>query len=213
MIADLDNDGKAEVIFTTWTQKQSGVTGDLFVLDYNGNLLSKVALPPPFGSANWNGGLASPTIDRLDTSGNLSVIVNTASSGIVAYTIPGTKNARILWGTGRANYRRDGNVFNPDAAIRPGSFGNIVTNGAERKMIRCRFGGMMKTVAAPFDVSRGFRAEVIDAAGKKVPSRVAGNCVEVMSGRAGLYLVKIEQIDGKEFKVLKVLSEANGRLP
>jgi hypothetical protein len=34
--------------------------------------------------------------------------VLTSASGLVAYDLPGTANARILWGTGRGTYWRNG---------------------------------------------------------------------------------------------------------
>ena len=35
-------------------------------------------------------------------------MIETAHSGLVAYDLPGTANARILWGTGRGSYLRNG---------------------------------------------------------------------------------------------------------
>jgi hypothetical protein len=108
VVADLDNDGYAEVIFTSWTQKGSHATGKLHILDYMGNLLHAVNLPQAFGSDNWNGALAAPTLADIDGDGELEVVVNTAHSGVVAYDLPGTSNARVLWGTGRGSYLREG---------------------------------------------------------------------------------------------------------
>ncbi|MCX7671636.1 MAG: VCBS repeat-containing protein, partial [Anaerolineae bacterium] len=42
VVADLDNNGRAEVMFTSWVQKGSGQTGKLYILDYLGNLLHAV---------------------------------------------------------------------------------------------------------------------------------------------------------------------------
>jgi len=106
-VADLDNDGHAEVIFASWTQKGSNKTGKLHVLDYLGNPLHEVNLPLAFGSANWNGALAAPTLANIDADPDLEVALNTAHSGIVAYDLPGTGAARLLWQTGRGNYWRD----------------------------------------------------------------------------------------------------------
>jgi len=36
------------------------------------------------------------------------VVVGTVASGVVAYKLPNTANARILWGTGRGSYQRAG---------------------------------------------------------------------------------------------------------
>lgn len=111
VVADLDNNGYAEVLFTSWVQKGSGQTGKFYVLDYRGNLLHAVDLPLAFGSPTWNGGLAAPTLDDIDGDGELEAVINTAHSGFVAYDLPGTANARVLWGTGRGSYHRNGGVL------------------------------------------------------------------------------------------------------
>jgi hypothetical protein len=108
VVADLDNDGHAEIIFGSWVQKGTGHTGKVHILDHLGNPLHEVDLPPPFGDATWNGALAAPTLANIDADAKLELVLNTASSGLVAYDLPGTKNARILWGTGRGSYQRTG---------------------------------------------------------------------------------------------------------
>jgi hypothetical protein len=110
VVADLDDDGSAEVIFASWTQKGSNQTGKLHILDTLGNPLHEVDLPPAFGSPDWNGALAAPTLANIDGDRDLEVVLNTAHSGLVAYDLPGTANARILWGTARGNYWRNGYV-------------------------------------------------------------------------------------------------------
>ena len=126
VVVDLDNDGKAEVIFASWTQKGSHQTGKLHILDYQGNALQTVNLPPAFGSPDWNGAMAAPTLANIDDDADLEVVLNTAHSGIVAYDLPGTSNARILWGTGRGNYQRTGSFVSlkdSNASVRPGLSG------------------------------------------------------------------------------------------
>jgi uncharacterized repeat protein (TIGR01451 family) len=111
VVADLDDNGYAEVIFASWVQKGSHQTGKLHILDYLGNPQQEVALPPAFGSPDWNGALAAPTLANIDADADLEVVLNTAHSGLVAYDLPGTANARILWGTGRGNYQRTGSFL------------------------------------------------------------------------------------------------------
>lgn len=106
-VADLNADGKAEVIFASWVEKGSGATGKLHILDHQGIPLHEVDLPAAY-SGDWNGALAAPTLAEIDGDPDLEVVLNTAHSGIVAYDLPGTAGARILWGTGRGNYWRDG---------------------------------------------------------------------------------------------------------
>jgi len=109
LVADLDNDGKAEVIFTSWTQKGSHQNGKLHILDWSAKPLFELDLPAPrSASVTWNGGLAAPTLANIDGDPDLELIVNTANSGVVVYDLPGTANARVLWGTGRGSYKRDG---------------------------------------------------------------------------------------------------------
>jgi len=107
VVADLDNDGHAEVIFASWVQKGTGRTGKLHILDYMGNPIHELDLPPA-KSGDWNGALAAPTLADIDGDPDLELVLNTAHSGIVAYDLPDTANARILWGTGRGNYHRNG---------------------------------------------------------------------------------------------------------
>lgn len=112
VIADLDDNGYAEVIFTSWTQKNSNHTGKLHILDYLGNPIYEVSLPNAFGGGTWNGALPAPTLANIDNDPDLEVVLQTAHSGIVAYDLPGTDHATILWGTGRGDYRRDGYLSN-----------------------------------------------------------------------------------------------------
>lgn len=99
-VADLDGDGRAEIIFTTWTQKGSAQNGHLHILNYRGELLHKIALPPSRGSSSWDGGLAAPTLANIDSDDDLEVVVSTGHAGIVAYDLPGTASAKVLWSNG-----------------------------------------------------------------------------------------------------------------
>jgi hypothetical protein len=107
-VADLDGDGKAEVVVATWTEQASGRAGQLLVLDHLGRLAHAVDLPASFPAGGWNGGLGAPTLARLSPRGEVHAFVGTARSGVVAYRIPHTAGARLLWPTGRGNLRRDG---------------------------------------------------------------------------------------------------------
>jgi uncharacterized repeat protein (TIGR01451 family) len=111
VVADLDNNGKAEVIFASWPQKDSNKTGKLHILDFLGNPLYEVSLPAAFGGGDWNGALAAPTLANIDADADLEVVLNTAHSGVVAYDIPGTAGAGLIWPTGRGNYQRSGSLI------------------------------------------------------------------------------------------------------
>jgi uncharacterized repeat protein (TIGR01451 family) len=110
-VADLDNDGFAEVIFTSWPQSENNYVGKLHILNYQGDVLHEMNLPAPSGGANWNGSLPAPTLANIDADANLELVLNTVHSGIVAYDLPGTADAQILWGTGRGNYQRTGSFL------------------------------------------------------------------------------------------------------
>jgi FG-GAP-like repeat/S-layer homology domain len=108
IVADLDDDGHAEVIFTSWPEKGGGRVGQLHILDYLGNPRYVIDLPAPFGGATWNGALGAPTLANIDSDPDLELVIGTVSSGVVAYDLPGTAAARVLWGTGRGGFRRTG---------------------------------------------------------------------------------------------------------
>jgi hypothetical protein len=108
-IADLNNDGLAEVIFTSWVEKGTNHTGRLHILDHHGNPIHEIDLPLAYnGGADWNGGLAAPTLANLDGDADLEIVLLTSHSGFVAYDLPGTGSAEVLWGTGRGSYLRAG---------------------------------------------------------------------------------------------------------
>ena len=128
-VADLDADGHAEVLFTSWTQKGRGKTGKLTILDYLGNLLQSVDLPPAFGGPDWNGALPAPTLANIDSDPDLEVVVNTANSGVVAYDLPGTANAMVYWGTGRGSYQRSGTILQGELQANVSSSSLVPTAG------------------------------------------------------------------------------------
>lgn len=113
VVVDLDNDGQAEVIVTTWTQKESNAAGQLLILSSMGNLLHAVDLPR--SDDDWDGALAAPTIAEIDGDADYEIVIGTAHTGIVAYDLPNSANARILWGTGRGNALRNGRAPVDDA--------------------------------------------------------------------------------------------------
>lgn len=107
VVADLDKNGQAEVIFTSWVQKGTHKTGKLHILSAFGQPIYEINLPAPV-SGNWNGALPAPTLGNIDADADLEVVINTVASGVVAYDLPGTANAVIRWGTGRGGYLRNG---------------------------------------------------------------------------------------------------------
>ena len=104
-VVDLDGDGKAEVVFTSWVEKKdSGALrlGKVHILDYRGNVLHEINLPAPKSSGVvTNGALPAPTIADIDGDEELEMVINTVASGFVAYDLPGSSSASIQWRTGR----------------------------------------------------------------------------------------------------------------
>jgi hypothetical protein len=149
-VADLDNDGQAEVIFTSWGEKAGNTRGQLHIVSSQGVQLHAVDLPAP-ASAVWNGGLGAPSLGNIDGDPDLEVVVGTSRTGVLAYDLPGTANARILWGTGRANLQRTGalpaippTVSIADATVTEGSQG---TTPASAALALSRATGVPVTVA------------------------------------------------------------------
>jgi hypothetical protein len=103
VVADLDRDGSAEVIFASWTQKGSGSAGRLHILSWDGQPLHEIDLP---ATGDWDGALAAPTLGNVDTDDDLEVVVNTAHSGVAVYDLPDTAGANVQWATGRGNFQR-----------------------------------------------------------------------------------------------------------
>jgi hypothetical protein len=135
VVADLDNDGQAEVIFTSWPIKGAGRVGHLHVLSSMGVELYRVALPAPAIGETWNGALGAPTLANIDADPDLEVVVGTSSSGAVAYDLPNSASARVLWQTGRGGQRRTGGLEQPfltidDVSVAEGNAGtaNAVLN-------------------------------------------------------------------------------------
>jgi uncharacterized repeat protein (TIGR01451 family) len=107
IVVDLENDGKAEVIFASWTQNGSNAAGKLTIVSWDGNLIQSLDLPRDT-SDDRGGSLAAPTIANLDADLDLEIVVGTINKGLVAYDIANSARARILWGTGRGSYQRTG---------------------------------------------------------------------------------------------------------
>ena len=131
VVADFDNDGYAEVLFASWVEKGSDSTGKLHILDYRGTALHETDLPMAHGSPDWNGVLPAPTLGNIDSDEDLEVVLNSAHSGFLAYDLPGTDDARILWGTGRGNFLRNAFVDPDDTPPVSADFDANATEGTE----------------------------------------------------------------------------------
>ncbi len=91
--ADLNGDGRPEVIFTTYTESdQVERRGSLYVLDGQGRLLASAVLPPMWGFDTLdkfyaNGSPAAPAAADVDGDGRPEIVVTTLSCGVCVYDV------------------------------------------------------------------------------------------------------------------------------
>ncbi len=118
-VADLDNDGCSEIIFSSRVEKtSSGLRlGKLHILDCQGNLLHEQNLPAPKSSSRHeNGALPAPTIANIDSDPDYELVINTINSGFIAYDLPGSTGAKIQWQSVR---NRNGSLGEKSGSIVP----------------------------------------------------------------------------------------------
>jgi len=126
--ADLDRDGRLEVLFHVWTEKGSEQDGELRIVDWQGALLASV--PFPRGDRSWSGALGAPTLANVDDDPDLEVLSGTTNAGLVAHELPGTAGARIAWGTSRGDFTR--------AAPEPDALAGALATAASLAALRAR---------------------------------------------------------------------------
>ena len=71
-------------------------------------------------SSGSSGGLGAPTLANLDADADLELVAGTSQSGVVAWDLPGSANARVLWSTGRGSLRRSGQALRADLIFADG---------------------------------------------------------------------------------------------
>ena len=110
-VADLNNDGSAELIFTTYgppNSVNSAPHGYLMILDVNGVVLHDVQLAEQGTNGNGKGAPAAPTVMDVNGDGNLEILVQTFGAGFFIYSVPGSMENLQIWPTARGNFLRDG---------------------------------------------------------------------------------------------------------
>jgi hypothetical protein len=107
-IADLNQDGSPELLFTTFGDPDVTDSGHLVILSAAGSLLFDTPLPNPGQNGNGSGAPASPAVGDLDGDGALEVFVQTFDHGMDVFSVPGSAGNCMLWPTARGGPRRTG---------------------------------------------------------------------------------------------------------
>ena len=115
-VADLNRDGVAELILTTYGDPDDIspglVHGYLMILDNRGSILHDITLPEQGTNGNGKGAPAAPTVMDTDGNGTVEILVQTFGAGMFIYTVPGSAENLLLWPTARGNFLRDGRAWN-----------------------------------------------------------------------------------------------------
>ncbi len=94
--ADLDGDGKQEVIFASWLADDqganTGVNGALYILDCNGNLLCSQPLHDGYATYEGvvhssNNVFSAPAVQDVDGDGKFEILLNTSYYGLCCYEV------------------------------------------------------------------------------------------------------------------------------
>jgi hypothetical protein len=110
IVADLNQDGSPEVLFTTFGAPKVLDSGNLVILAADGSLLFDIPLPNTNQdqNGNGNGAPAAPTVADLDGNGTLEIFIQTFEHGMDIYTVPGSAENCLLWSTARGGPLRMG---------------------------------------------------------------------------------------------------------
>ncbi len=104
--ADLNRDGRPELIFGTYSPKAGG--GRLVVLAANGRRLYDIRLPRQGRNGNGIGIPAAPSIADIDGDGALEIVTTSFDHGIDIFRVPGSASNCLPWPTGRGGLMRAG---------------------------------------------------------------------------------------------------------
>lgn len=107
-VADLNQDGMPELLFTTFGDPDSRDSGNLVILAVDGRVLHDIPLPNPGHNGNGNGAPAAPAVGDLDGDGQLEIFVQTFDHAMDVFSVPGSSNNCVLWSTARGGPLRTG---------------------------------------------------------------------------------------------------------
>lgn len=108
IVADLNQDGSPEVLFSTFGDPDTQDSGHLVILAADGAPLHDVKLPNPGHNGNGNGAPAAPAVGDLDGDGALEIFVQTFEHGMDVFKLPGSSTSCLLWPTARGGPLRMG---------------------------------------------------------------------------------------------------------
>ena len=109
-MADLNQDGSPELLFTTFGDPETTDSGFLVILGADGSPLFDIPLPDPGQNGNGNGAPAAPAVGDLDSDGALEVFAQTFDHGMDVFEVPGSASNCVLWPTARGGPLRTGNA-------------------------------------------------------------------------------------------------------
>jgi hypothetical protein len=93
--------------------------------------------------------LPAPTLADIDGDGELEAVLNSAHSGVLAYDLPGTTHARVLWRTGRGCFLRNGQGVLSGDLDDNGSLASV-----DLTTLVCHINGLVIPSSAPFKAPR-----------------------------------------------------------
>ncbi len=106
VIADLDQNGSPEVIFTTYSIDKN--ISELLIFDAGGTRLHQIPI-------EGRGSMSAPTLADIDGDGIIEIIISLkdvlgdGKGGVQIWDVSSARTSKLLWPTGRGNYLRTGN--------------------------------------------------------------------------------------------------------
>jgi hypothetical protein len=108
MVADLNQDGSPEIVFSPYGAPDVSDSGHLIILAADGTRRPDLPLPNPGTNGNGSGASAALTIADLDGDGQLEILVQTFDHGLDIFTVPDSACDCLLWTTARGGPLRMG---------------------------------------------------------------------------------------------------------